>query len=328
MDRTSKIISSRGMSAILVLLLSACAGLPEKADVSIGKERFSYALRGAGKPTVIFEAGLGGGMDTWLPVFHEVSTFTTAFAYDRRGYEESGKPVDAPKTSSASEAAMMAGETVLDVVVPGASTVVTLGMLAANSAAESSPRTGVVIVAELHEVLRKTGLQPPYILVGHSLGGLYMSLYARTYPEDVAGLILLDSMHPEQIERCQQYLPADECDPEHYPWWVKTLIKMTPSVIKAEMTGATETGQQIRSAGALPSVPLIVLSHGKPPADEPGMGQMWAALQQDLANESPRSTHIIAQKSWHNIQSDEPELVIQTIKDLVMRAREGSTITK
>ena len=328
MDGTSKMISLCGIAAMLALLLSACAGLPDKADVSIGKERFSYALRGAGEPAVIFEAGLGGGMDTWMPVFHEVSTFTTAFAYDRRGYEESGKPVDAPKTSSASEAAMMAGETVLDVVVPGASTVVTLGMFTTNLADESAPRTGAVIVAELHEVLKKTGLQPPYILVGHSLGGLYMSLYARTYPEEIAGLLLLDSMHPEQIERCQHYLPVDECDPEHYPWWVKTLIKMTPTVIKAEMTGATETGRQIRGAGALPFVPLVVLSHGEPPADEPGMGQMWAALQQDLANESPRSTHIIAHKSGHNIQSDEPELVIQSIKDLVMQARQGSTISK
>lgn len=271
-----------GLIVIMALLLSACASLPEKNGVAVGKERFAYALRGIGRPAVVFEAGLGGGMDTWAPVYEGVAGFTTAFAYDRRGYGESGK----------------------------------------RSADESAPRTGAVIVAELHEVLKKVGVQPPYVLVGHSLGGLYISLYARTYSEEVAGLVLLDSVHPEQIERCQQYLPAKECDPEHYPWWVKTLIKMTPAVIKSEMAGTTETGRQIRASGPLPPVPLIVVSHGKP--DDPCRDRMWMELQQELANESPKSTRIIARKSGHNIQRDEPELVIKTIKDLVMQARQGS----
>ena len=150
-----------------------------------------------------------------------------------------------------------------------------------------------------------------------------MALYARTYPEEVAGLILLDSTHPEQIERCLQYLPAKRCDPAHFPWWAKTLINMGPEVFKAEMTGAAETGRQIRTAGPLPNVPLVVLSRGKPPVGESDREQMWTALQRDLVNESPRGTHIIAPKSGHYIQKNEPELVIRTIKDLVMQARQG-----
>ena len=55
---------------------------------------------------------------------------------------------------------------------------------------------------------------------------------------------------------------------------------------------------------------------------------MWATLQQELADESFYSTHIIARKSRHNIQSDEPELVIQTIKDLVMQVRQDSEIMR
>ena len=321
MNKMLKPISLPVLMVTLLLLISACASLPDNADVQVGNERFAYALRGPGEPVVIFEAGLGGGMDTWAPVYNEVAAFTTVFAYDRRGYGESGKAAGSLKTSGAGEAFRTVGETVLDAVVPGASTVVTLGTLATRSADESAPRTGAAIITELHEVLKKAGVHPPYVLVGHSLGGLFMSLYARTYPEEVVGLLLLDSMHPEQIERCQQYLPAKECDPEHYPWWVKALIKMTPAVIKAEMAGVTETGRQIRVAGPLPPMPLAVVSHGKP--DEPGRDRMWAALQQDLAKELPRSTHIIAHKSGHNIQSDEPALVIQTIKDLVIQARKG-----
>lgn len=107
---------------------------------------------------------------------------------------------------------------------------------------------------------------------------------------------------------------------------MKILTKMAPSVIRAEMSGATETGKQIRAAGPLPPVSIVVISHGKPAPNEPGFGQMWAALQQDLAAESSRSTHIIARKSRHNIQGDEPEMVIQVIKDLVMQARQGNAI--
>jgi pimeloyl-ACP methyl ester carboxylesterase len=81
-----------------------------------------------------------------------------------------------------------------------------------------------------------------------------------------------------------------------------------------------------RAAGPLPAVPVAVLSHGKPPADSPGMGQMWAALQRDLANEPPDCTHVIVQQSGHTLQGDEPELVTRTIMNLVQQARQrGAT---
>ena len=210
MGRVQELIGllGRGCMVALALLLCACASLPDKSDVAIGKERFAYAIRGTGGPTVVFETGLGDGMDAWAPVYNDVAAFTTVFAYDRRGYGESGKPAEALKTSSKGAIIVRAiGEEVLDAAIPVASTVVELGMLGTRSTKASVPRTGAVIVAELHAVLKKAGVQPPYVLVGHSLGGLYMSLYARTYPEEVAGLILMDSTHPEQIERCLQYLP-------------------------------------------------------------------------------------------------------------------------
>jgi pimeloyl-ACP methyl ester carboxylesterase len=313
---------------ILMILVacwaSGCATLPEKKEIAVEKIKMAYARKGNGGPAVVLEAGLGGGMDTWARVFESVAAFTTVFAYDRRGYGESGKPADAPKTSGG-EIARTVGETVLDAVVPGAGTVVTIGTMAARAAEDEdeSLRTGAVVVAELHETLKKVGIAPPYVLVGHSLGGLYTSLFARLYPDEIAGLVWVDAMHPEQIQRCKEYLPAKQCDPECYPWWVKTLIKMTPGVISAEMAGMTETGRQIRAAGPLPPVPLIVLSHGKPPADKSDMERMWAALQQDLVSESPCCTHIIAHNSGHNIQHDEPAIVVDAIKELVMQTRKG-----
>ena len=104
------------------------------------------------------------------------------------------------------------------------------------------------------------------------------------------------------------------------------LIHLGPEVFRAEMAGAAETGRQIRATGPLPNVPLVVLSRGKSPVGESDREQMWTALQRDLVNESPRGTHIIARQSGHYIQKDEPELVIQTIRDLVMQARQGRTV--
>ena len=328
MARAQKLIRllGHGFMPALVLSLCACANLPDKSDVAIGKERFEYSLRGTGAPVVVFEAGLGDGMDTWAPIYNDVAAYTAVFAYDRRGYGESGKPVGALKMSGIGVIVKAIGEEVVDAVIPAASTVVELGLLAARSTKTPVPRSGATIVAELHAVLKKADVPPPYVLVGHSLGGLYLSLYARTYPEEVAGLILLDATHPEQIERCQLYLPAERCDPAHYPWWAKTLISMGPEVPKAEMAGAAETGRQIRAAGPLPNIPLVVLSRGKSPVGESDREQMWTALQRDLVNQSPRGTHIIARQSGHYIQKDEPELVIQTIKDLVMQVRQGHMV--
>ena len=312
-----------GCVMISILSISACATIPDKKDITVDKTRFSYSIRGTGGPAVVFESGLGAGMDSWAPVFDKAAAFTTTFTYDRRGYGESGKPASSHKSSAAEEAVKTAGEVALDAVVPVVSTAITLGGIAARASDSSAPRTGAAVVADLHDLLKETGLKPPYVLVGHSLGGLYMMLYARTFPEEVAGLILVDSMHPEQIERCKEFLPAKECDPDFYPWWVKMLIKISPAVVRAEMSGMKETGRQIRSAGIFSAFPLVVISHGKPPADEPGSGKMWAALQQDLVDESQGNIHIIAKKSGHNIQSDEPDLILQAIKDIVLQTRHG-----
>jgi pimeloyl-ACP methyl ester carboxylesterase len=303
-------------------MVISCANLSEKKEITMDKIKIEYAKKGTGGPAVIFEAGLGGGMDTWAPVFDRVAVFTTAFAYDRRGYGESGKPAWEPKTDVGDEIAMSVGEVLLDVVIPGASSVITAGTMVFRATDDATPRNGAVVTAELHEILNKVGVEPPYILVGHSLGGLYVSLYARLYPDEIAGLVWVDAMHPEQIERCKTYLPAKECDPEYYPWWVKTLIQVAPPVIRAEMSGMPETGRQIRSAGGLPAAPLVVISHGNPPADSSDRDRMWASLQEDLTRQSPFFTHVIASKSGHMIQKDEPELVVRSIQDMVMDFKE------
>ena len=145
MDRAKKLIRllGHGFMATVALSLCACANLPNKNDVAIGKERFAYALRGTGEPVVVFEAGLGDGMDTWAPIYNDVAAYTAVFAYDRRGYGESGKPVGTLKMSGKGVIVKAIGEEVVDAVIPAASTVVELAMLAARSTKTSVPRTGL-----------------------------------------------------------------------------------------------------------------------------------------------------------------------------------------
>lgn len=77
-----------------------------------------------------------------------------------------------------------------------------------DSAPATAPRTTTQIVAETRAVLQGLGVPPPYILAGHSFGGLNMHSYAQTYPAEVAGLALVDSSHPEQIKRMPSYASA------------------------------------------------------------------------------------------------------------------------
>lgn len=73
------------------------------------------------------------------------------------------------------------------------------------SEAAATPRDGRTIVEELRAVLRHKGLQPPYVLVGHSLGGLYMQLFARAYPGEVKGLVLIDALYPRTVKRTADF---------------------------------------------------------------------------------------------------------------------------
>jgi pimeloyl-ACP methyl ester carboxylesterase len=77
----------------------------------------------------------------------------------------------------------------------------------------ASPRTGASVASDLHEVLRRAGEAPPYVMVGASVGGEYVRIYAARYPSDVAGVVLVDSTHPDQREPAFALSPANRVPP-------------------------------------------------------------------------------------------------------------------
>lgn len=116
-----------------------------------------------------------------------------------------------------------------------------------------TPRTGAHIVEDLRNLLREVGLAPPYVLVGHSLGGLYMQLFARLYPDEVRGLVLVDSPHPSHFDITKEY-----------SLWQKCLSRMLEGIfahgiVKEELAGFRETGESILRTPATKTIPTIIM---------------------------------------------------------------------
>ena len=168
----------------------------------------------------------------------------------------------------------------------------------------STPRTGDVVVEELRATLRKRGLAPPYLLVGHSLGGLYLQLFARLYPDEVVGLVLVDSSHPTQR--------AGPRPPQTF-WGMLVNLYMTGTRGR-EYEALNATGQQVLAAPPFVGKPVTLLSAGKDPSsDDRSPPQL---RRRDLARLYPGSRQVWV-ATGHNIQKLRPEVVIDAIREMV-----------
>lgn len=161
----------------------------------------------------------------------------------------------------------------------------------------------------LRAVLIKAGEPPPYVLAGHSFGGQIAALFDRTYPTDVAGIVLVDSSHEDQQRR---YDALPQAAPP--PGWTAGAPPPPPAGVTPRDFAAA-----LRASRWTTAAPLVVLTAGRFPgieADPNGeaIKTIWAELQRDLATRSPRSQHVIASRSGHLIQRDEPQLVIDAVQ--------------
>lgn len=275
-----------------------------------------YALHlnctGQGSPTVILEAGLNDFSVQWATVQPEVSRFARVCTYDRAGL---GWSDDSPQ-----------------------------------------PRTRQTMVDELHRLLAAAGVDGPLLLVGHSFGGMVMRDYAQRYAHEVVGLVLVDAAHEGQLARNPALHRAYEQLLAQFKTLATLssfgLLALSPAQIPnrglppealAQYRAVLATRAYFRAAHAeseafyamlkeapadaltpLGDLPLIVVSRGKAEplpavtaAESDQMEVSWQQMQAELVALSSNSQQIIARESGHDIHLQQPDLVVQAIRQLL-----------
>ncbi len=220
------------------------------------------------------------------------------------------------------------------------------------------PRTSKVFAEELHTLLHNAGIPAPYVLAGHSMGGFDVRLYASLYRTEVAGVVLIDSSHPEQQKRLPPalndmdatWLREQEFMEFVMPFGIPRLMGFCGSDAEvraaecnfhnaregvAESKAISESAAQAAMAGNLGDIPLAVLSEdpNQPQPDLPEdlvkpASDAWQQMQDELAHLSSRGTRVIAKNSGHFIQLDRPDVVIEAVHKVVNQVRHAQSGTE
>jgi pimeloyl-ACP methyl ester carboxylesterase len=266
--------------------------------------------RGSGSPTVVLVSGLDAAADVWtgyqthpsLAVFNAVARFTRVCAYDRPG-----TPVG-------------------DDLTPSRSTPV------------PQPTTTHDAVRDLHALLRAAGEPGPYVLVGHSYGGLITRLYAGEYASEVAGMVFVDAfapqwqtaMTPQQWNVVKAITGPSKDQLAQYPAMER--IEFDASVAQSRAAAPLRSSLPVavlsRDTHAHPMGPFIasLVAQGKLPAFVPAdfgyiNDRAWNEAQDALARLVPNTLHLVVAGSDHNIQIDHPQAVTDAIHAVFDRAR-------
>jgi pimeloyl-ACP methyl ester carboxylesterase len=280
--------------------------------VDIGGRRFHLVEMGDRAPAVVIIPALADNVLQWLPIAEECAGETRVCVYDRAEIGWSDPP---PR-----------GRRTLDLMVD-----------------------------DLHALLPAAGIPPPYVLVGHSIGGVVARRFYARYPGLVAGMVLVDSSHEDQGRRLAaanwrrgptllirvavrrqarilgmrrlaaslglvRGLDADiarEAPPEFAD--AARVITLSTRQRRVAVRELLMMARMRENPPSLGSVALTVLTRA--PQGERHW-QAWAQLQDELAALSSDSVHIHAERGGHYLQFDEPDLVIQSICDLVRRSRD------
>ena len=211
------------------------------------------------------------------------------------------------------------------------------------------PRDGETIAGELRAVLDAAGESGPYVLVGHAFGGAYVRIFAGENPEDVCGMVLVESSHPEMFKRYQEVglaleipdrntrplilllshlgmpgrykgniydLPLEIYDP------IQAFLPQSSMAWFDETVESPNTLDQAGQYGYLGDFPLIVIASGTPITSLEDQGQvfqdLWLELQYDLLSLSGNSEIRICE-TGHYPQLQDPELVIEAIQDVLVK---------
>lgn len=221
-------------------------------------------------PTVIFEAGLGDTAAVWNAV--SLPSDLGRFAWTRAGYGLG--------------ATLLVGQE--------------------WSGDRDGRRSGAEVAAELERALQENGVEPPYILVGHSLGALYTLQFAKNHPDRIAGIVLVDPRLPGFTHTCK----ASGLRGCEIPALVRLALSDTEQL---ELAGTPETEAALSDLGPLRDIPLVILV-----AERGGIGEdpRWRGVWKDYAEAFSQrfaTARVVAVDSGHYIQTSDPDLVANEI---------------
>ncbi len=268
------------------------APVPGFESVDVGGRSLRYRCSGVGTPVVIIEAGGGTSLETvisqnlpfgWAVIVPAIAKTTRICVYDRAGLGRSDKAL--------------------------------------------VPRTSLDVAKDLHALLEKAHVSPPYVLAGQSFGGMNARMFAHLYPESVAGMVLVNSSHPDTYSEIAKMLPQPS--PEDANYQLLKGWREGPDLSKSrEWFDLKANAELIRSANDIGDRPLVALTQSSqwndpfaPDDVEPAIDAVGQRLQAGLVALSTNGKQIVASKAGHNIQAEEPQLVIDAIVDVVSQLR-------
>jgi pimeloyl-ACP methyl ester carboxylesterase len=254
--------------------------------IGVDGHRLYLETAGAGSPTVILDAGLNATAEAWSLVQPAVATFTRVCSYDRAG---SGRSDPAP-----------------------------------------TPRTCRDLAEDLHLLIMGAGVVGPYVVVGHSFGGPIARIFAHQYPDDVVGMVLVDTLNLNYPHRALEVLPSPTASErseiaESRAFFTQVELGVEDPLAEPAGVGWSTCLRQVRAAGSFGDLPLTVISAGRPGEYPPGfpddvasrIGSLVRETQSDLARLSTHGRHVIAERSGHDIHRDQPELIVDVIREMV-----------
>ena len=250
--------------------------------IDVGGFNLYIDCKGTGSPTVILESGLEGDVVTWKAVHPEVAKFTRVCRYDRAGL--------------------------------------------AHSDYGPTPRDAELTAQDLHTLLNNAHIEPPYILVGHSFGGLLIRRYAFDFSDEVAGTIFVDPLQEDWWDESLALLPADTSNDSARLASFRFYLTdgwRDPSNNFETMDIPTVV-EQVRETGNFGDMPIIVLTAGKFTVLNPGLpseletelANLFTEEQFRLAELSTNGKQIIVPDTGHNIPRENPQVVIDAIKEM------------
>jgi pimeloyl-ACP methyl ester carboxylesterase len=265
------------MKKVFIILATAISGVAIVLGMDLGRRAFQYvdagghrlrlSISGQGNPTVIFETGGGGADGGPLEAWARVQPAVSRFTR-AVSYDRAGIGLSAPGPA---------------------------------------PRDARQIARELHVALANAHIAPPYILVGHSLGGPYNRVFAGMYPAEVSGMVLIDPTQEEFIEWNRSR------DTNH--------VEKVGNDILASLAEAHESTVP-------PGIPVVVITAmgprvlpsfatDKQQQDFKTQRPMWLKFHDDWVRKLPNGKHIVTKDSGHMVPFEQPELIVDEIRKMV-----------